>query len=229
MEVKALDREMGQAMEVEVARVGMAVVEEVGVGVDMALAQLMVTVQLMGRPMAMDMVEAKEVMVMEQVEVKALDLEVGQAMEVEVEMAWVGMEEGEEEAVEVEALDQEVGQAMEVEVAMARVGMEVVVVVVVVVVEEEEEEEEVVEAALNQEVGQVMEVKVVAVAVAVAVAVVAKVGMEMGVEEKGLAQVMVVGQVMALDIEERKVKACREHKGYLFFYITPFIVICILK
>ncbi|KAL9365617.1 hypothetical protein Peur_043490 [Populus x canadensis] len=132
MEVKALDREMGQAMEVEVARVGMAVVEEVGVGVDMALAQLMVTVQLMGRPMAMDMVEAKEVMVMEQVEVKALDLEVGQAM-------------------------------------------------------------------------------------------------EMGVEEKGLAQVMVVGQVMALDIEERKVKACREHKGYLFFYITPFIVICILK
>jgi len=61
------------------------------------------------------------------------------------------------------------------------------------------------------------------------VAVAAKVGMEMGVEEKGLAQVMVAGQVMAVDIEERKVKACREHKGYLFFYITPFIVICILK
>jgi hypothetical protein len=47
-----------------------------------------------------------------------------------------------------------------------------------------------------------------------------------GVEEEelalALAQVMEAGLVMALDMEEGKViKACHEHRGYLFF--------CILK
>jgi NACalpha-BTF3-like transcription factor len=45
-----------------------------------------------------------------------------------------------------------------------------------------------------------------------------------GVEEEdlalALAQVMVAGLVMALDMEEGKViKACHEHRGYLFFFI----------
>jgi hypothetical protein len=46
-----------------------------------------------------------------------------------------------------------------------------------------------------------------------------------GVEEEDLAQaqaqVMEAGLVMALDMEEGKVKACHEHRGCLFF--------CILK
>jgi len=74
------------------------------------------------------------------------------------------------------------------EVAMARVGMEVV-------------EEE----ALDQEVGQAMEVEV---AVVVAAKMVEEEEEEeevvVGVEEKDLAQVMVTGQVMVLDIEERE-------------------------
>jgi len=85
--------------------------------------------------------------------------------------------------------------------------------------------------ALDQEAGQAMEAE------AEAEAVVARVGMEVeeeeekevvGVEEEDLAlalaqaQFMVVGLVMALDMEEGKViKACHEHRGYLFF--------CILK
>jgi hypothetical protein len=77
------------------------------------------------------------------------------------------------------------------EVAMARVGMEVV------------EEEEVEEEALDQEVGQAMEVEV-----AVAAKMVEEEEEEevvvVGVEEKDLAQVMVTGQVMVLDIEERE-------------------------
>jgi hypothetical protein len=37
-----------------------------------------------------------------------------------------------------------------------------------------------------------------------------------------LALALVAGQVMALDMEEGKVKDCLEHKiSYLFFYITP--------
>jgi hypothetical protein len=80
------------------------------------------------------------------------------------------------------------------EVAMARVGMEVV------------EEEEVEEEALDQEVGQAMEVEV---AVVVAAKMVEEeeeevVVVVVGVEEKDVAQVMVTGQVMVLDIEERE-------------------------
>jgi hypothetical protein len=78
--------------------------------------------------------------------------------------------------MEVKALDREVGQAMEVEVVVARVGMEVEVVGV--------EEEDLAQAQAQ-------------------------------------AQVLVAGLVMALDMEEGKVKACHEHSGYLFF--------CILK
>jgi hypothetical protein len=45
-----------------------------------------------------------------------------------------------------------------------------------------------------------------------------------------LALALVAAQVMALDMEEGKVKDCLEHKiSYLFFYKTPFTVICIPK
>jgi hypothetical protein len=73
------------------------------------------------------------------------------------------------------------------EVAMARVGMEVV-------------EEE----ALDQEVGQAMEVEVAVVAAAKMVEEEEEEVVVVGVEEKDLAQVMVTGQVMVLDIEERE-------------------------
>jgi hypothetical protein len=78
------------------------------------------------------------------------------------------------------------------EVAMARVGMEVV------------EEEEVEEEALDQEVGQAMEVEVAVVVAAKMVEEEEEVVVVVGVEEKDLAQVMVTGQVMVLDIEERE-------------------------
>jgi hypothetical protein len=55
------------------------------------------------------------------------------------------------------------------------------------------------------------------------------VGVGVGVEEEdlalALALALVAGQVMALGMEEGKAKACREHEGYLFFYITPFTVV----
>jgi hypothetical protein len=73
------------------------------------------------------------------------------------------------------------------EVAMARVGMEVV-------------EEE----ALDQEVGQAMEVEVAVVVAAKMVEEEEEEEVVVGVEEKDLAQVMVTGQVMVLDIEERE-------------------------
>jgi hypothetical protein len=73
------------------------------------------------------------------------------------------------------------------EVAMARVGMEVV-------------EEE----ALDQEVGQAMEVEVAVVVAAKMVEEEEEEVVVVGVEEKDLAQVMVTGQVMVLDIEERE-------------------------
>jgi hypothetical protein len=73
------------------------------------------------------------------------------------------------------------------EVAMARVGMEMV-------------EEE----ALDQEVGQAMEVEVAVVVVVAAKVVEEEEVVVVGVEEKDLAQVMVTGQVMVLDIEERE-------------------------
>jgi hypothetical protein len=78
------------------------------------------------------------------------------------------------------------------EVAMARVGMEVV------------EEEEVEEEALDQEVGQAMEVEVAVVVAAKMVEEEEEEVVVVGVEEKDLAQVMVTGQVMVLDIEERE-------------------------
>jgi len=73
------------------------------------------------------------------------------------------------------------------EVAMARVGMEVV-------------EEE----ALDQEVGQAMEVEVTVVVAAKMVEEEEEEVVVVGVEEKDVAQVMVTGQVMVLDIEERE-------------------------
>jgi len=75
---------------------------------------------------------------------------------------------------------------------MARVGMEVV------------EEEEVEEEALDQEVGQAMEVEVAVVVAAKMVEEEEEEVVAAGVEEKDLAQVMVTGQVMVLDIEERE-------------------------
>jgi hypothetical protein len=78
------------------------------------------------------------------------------------------------------------------EVAMVRVGMEVVV------------EEEVEEEALDQEVGQAMEVEVAVVVAAKMVEEEEEEVVVVGVEEKDLAQVMVTGQVMVLDIEERE-------------------------
>jgi hypothetical protein len=58
------------------------------------------------------------------------------------------------------------------------------------------------------------------------------VGVEVEEEDLALALALalVAAQVMALDMEEGKVKDCLEHKiSYLFFYITPFTVICIPK
>ena len=117
--------------------------------------------------------------------------------------------------VEVAAVDPEVsramemGQAMEVEVEVAVAGMEVV----------EEVEAEVVEVtAVDPEVVREVEVAVAAMEEEEVVVV------EVEVEED-LALALVVGQVMALGMEEGKAKACREHEGYLFFYITPFTVV----
>ena len=86
--------------------------------------------------------------------------------------------------------------------------------------------------ALDLGVGQAMESEVEAV--------VARVGVEVAEEEEvvaavveeealALARVTAAGQVMALDMEEEKEKAPHEHGGYCFFYITPFVVVCVMK
>jgi hypothetical protein len=99
-------------------------------------------------------------------------------------------------------------------------------------------EAEVVEVtAVDPEVGREVEVEVevgVGVGVGMEVEEEEVVGVGVGVEEEdlalALALALVAAQVMALDMEEGKVKDCLEHKiSYLFFYKTPFTVICIPK
>ncbi|KAJ6323090.1 hypothetical protein OIU77_012845 [Salix suchowensis] len=89
---------------------------------------------------------------------------------------------------EVKALDRQVGRAMEAEaeVVLERAGMEVA------------GEEEVVVAVLEE-------------------------------EGLALARFTVARQVLALELEEGKSKAPHEHGGYHFFYVAPFIVICVMK
>jgi hypothetical protein len=90
--------------------------------------------------------------------------------------------------------------------------------------------------AVDLEVGREVEVEVeVGVGVGMGMEVEEEEVVGVGVEEEdlalalALALALVAGQVMALGMEEGKAKACREHEGYLFFYITPFTVICIPK
>jgi hypothetical protein len=143
--------------------------------------------------------------------------------------------EGREE-VAVVVLDQDLDQVMVLGLDTGAVKDMVLVVV-------EEAGVEAVEAAVavagDPEVGREVEVEVeVGVGVGVGVGMEVEeeevVGVGVGVEEEdlalALALALVAAQVMALDMEEGKVKDCLEHKiSYLFFYKTPFTVICIPK
>ena len=141
--------------------------------------------------------------------------------------------EGREE-VAVVVLDQDLDQVMVLGLDTGAVKDMVLVVV-------EEAGVEAVEAAVavagDPEVGREVEVEVevgVGVGVGMEVEEEEVVGVGVGVEEEdlalALALALVAAQVMALDMEEGKVKDCLEHKiSYLFFYKTPFTVICIPK
>jgi len=145
--------------------------------------------------------------------------------------------EGREE-VAVVVLDQDLDQVMVLGLDTGAVKDMVLVVV-------EEAGVEAVEVAVavavagDPEVGREVEVEVeVGVGVGVGVGMEVEeeevVGVGVGVEEEdlalALALALVAAQVMALDMEEGKVKDCLEHKiSYLFFYKTPFTVICIPK
>jgi hypothetical protein len=141
--------------------------------------------------------------------------------------------EGREE-VAVVVLDQDLDQVMVLGLDTGAVKDMVLVVV-------EEAGVEAVEVAVavagDPEVGREVEVEVevgVGVGVGMEVEEEEVVGVGVGVEEEdlalALALALVAAQVMALDMEEGKVKDCLEHKiSYLFFYKTPFTVICIPK
>ena len=141
--------------------------------------------------------------------------------------------EGREE-VAVVVLDQDLDQVMVLGLDTGAVKDMVLVVV-------EEAGVEAVEVAVavagDPEVGREVEVEVeVGVGVGVGVGMEVEeeevVGVGVGVEEEdlALALALVAAQVMALAMEEGKVKDCLEHKiSYLFFYKTPFTVICIPK